>query len=68
MESSGSKMKKTPFGAFLTPALTNCPPAETRIAARIAADGGQSQNKTDVPRERFRQTEGGEFVWAGKAA
>src|SRR6266404_3128357 len=33
--SSGSKMKRTPFGAPLTPALTGCPPAVTRIDQNI---------------------------------
>jgi hypothetical protein len=43
MESSGFKMKKTPFGAFLTPALTSCPPAESRIAESIVKSGMKSQ-------------------------
>jgi hypothetical protein len=31
MDTSGSKMKRTPFGVRFTPALTSCPPAESRI-------------------------------------
>lgn len=34
-DSSAYKMKKTPFGAFLTPALTGCPPAEIRIGCSL---------------------------------
>src|SRR5437764_14247901 len=32
---SAYEMKKTPFGAFLTPALTGRPPAEIRIDHRL---------------------------------
>jgi hypothetical protein len=35
MALNGYKMKKTPFGAFFTPALTSCPPAVSRIDLNI---------------------------------
>jgi len=35
MASNGYKMKKTPFGALFTPALTSCPPAVSRIGLNI---------------------------------
>ena len=35
MDISVYEMKKTPFGAFLTPALTGRPPAEIRIDSSL---------------------------------